>query len=800
MTDDLYPLSGYTVADLSSGIAGGYCTKLLSDAGASVVKLEAPEGDALRRWSASGTPAPASGDQPLFAFLAGGKQSVVLDPEDADVVPAAYAVLTRVDAVVWSPESRLAALPELSPARIETEFPHLSVMSMTDFGLSGPWADRPATEFTLQAWSGGVFGLGRGTPDRAPIHIGGQVGEWLTGAYAAVGLVASRRLQRQGRHGGLLDLSKLEVAALTTTYYPVTFLDVFGQPRRKTRGINPPGVASARDGLVGMSCGTQQQRHDLSVMVGHPEWAEDDAILNRPDEVNPVIHAWIAERAVEEVLELATAFRIPNAPVGNAELIPEWDQVKKRDSLVPSADGAFVQPRTPYLISSTEVRPPSLAPALGQHTAEWTSAPPADVPEHTETPEGALPLAGLRVLDMTAYWAGPLCTHTLALLGAEVIHLESTKRPDGGRLVVGLPATVPAWWERSPIHLGGNAAKKDVTIDFSIEEGRELLLQLIATCDVVVENFTPRVLDQLGLDFAALQEVRPDLVMARMPGFGLDGPWRDNAAFAYAIEDASGLTWLTGYPDADPVEPYCIGDPNAGIHAVFALLVALENRARTQQGALVEAAMIDAGLNIAAEQIIEYSANGVLLQRAGNRGPVAAPQNLYQSDELDENGNDDVWVALAVTKDEQWSALCAAVGESALADERFATVAGRREHHDEIDALLTPWFRERGADEAVDLLWGAGVPVARAMLPHHQPQVPQFGARRFHEEVEHPVIGKYRQSTLPFRWRGAPEQLTHRHAPLLGEHNEEILAALGVGAETLARLESAGVIGSEPKR
>lgn len=794
MTEDRYPLSGCTVVDLSSGIAGGYCTKLLADAGAVVVKLEAPDGDPLRRWSASGSPAPEGEEQPLFTFLAGGKQSVLIDP-DEEGASVARRIIGSADVVIWSPESPLAALPELAPEHLAKDFPDLVVMALTPFGLDGPWSGRPATEFTLQAWSGGMIGIGRGAPDRAPIHIGGQVGEWLSGAYAAVGVLTSRRSGR----GGVLDLSKLEVSALTTTYYPVTFFDVFGQPQKKERSLIPPGVSVAKDGLIGVSTGTKQQRDDLYVMVGHPEWSEDDALIARAGEIAGEIATWMAERTVAEIQELASAFRIPNAPVGTGDAIPNWEQVRLRDSVVPSANGAFLQPGAPYRISSAPVRPPAAPPSLGEHTAEWTGPRvPANRPDRTtDTPD--LPLAGLRILDLTAFWAGPMATHTLALLGAEVIHLESTTRPDGGRLVVGLPSTIPSWWERSPIHLGGNAAKKDVTIDFTTPEGRELLLKLIETCDVLVENFTPRVLDQIGLDFETLARIRPELVMVRMPGFGLTGPWRDNAAFAFIIEDAVGLTALTGYPDANPVEPYCIGDPNAGIHAVLGLLIALEQRDRTGRGALVEAAMIDAGLNIAAEQVIEHSANGVVLERAGNRGPVAAPQNLYRSDGTNEFGVEDLWVALAVCDDEQWKALVEVMGEGALGDVRFATIAGRREHHDEIDEILAPWFRARKPEEAVDVLWDAGIPVAKVMLPHRQPEIEQFGARRFHEQVEHPVVGSYRQSTLPFRWPGAPERLTSRHAPLLGEHNEEVLGSIGLSADDLARLEAAGVIGTKPK-
>ena len=276
----------------------------------------------------------------------------------------------------------------------------------------------------------------------------------------------------------------------------------------------------------------------------------------------------------------------------------------------------------------------------------------------------------MRVLDMTSFWAGPSCTHVLAQLGAEVIHVESTARPDGTRLIAGVPVTEDQWWERSPIFSGLNTNKKSVTLDIRNQRGVELLHELVKTCDVIVENYTPRVLDQIGLDFDTVHRLRPDAIMMRMPGFGLDGPWRDKPAFAYVIEDASGITWLTGHPDQNPVEPYAVGDPNAGVHGLNALMLALAHRRRTGEGVRIEAAMVDAALNVAAEQVIEHSAYGNLLQREGNRGPTAAPQNLYRTSELDEFGRPDDWVAIAVATDEQWANLVAAARRPGLGDRR----------------------------------------------------------------------------------------------------------------------------------
>ena len=469
----------------------------------------------------------------------------------------------------------------------------------------------------------------------------------------------------------------------------------------------------------------------------------------------------------------------------------------------------FDQPGPPYRMHPAELRAPEPAPRLGEHTDVYRSRNriPGRKSEASTTrnsisalsPQLArgLPFDGLRVLDMTTFWAGPSCTHMLAMLGAEVIHVESTRRPDGTRLIAGIPITEEQWWEKSPIFSGLNTNKKGLTLDLQSARGRELLSRFIATCDVVVENFTPRVLDQIGLDFAAVQAVRPDAIMLRMPGFGLDGPWRDNPAFAYVIEAASGISWLTGYPDRNPYEPYSVGDPNAGIHALNALLLALEHRRRTGQGVLVEAAMVDAAINVAAEQVIEYSAYGALLQRAGNRGPTAAPQNLYRTNEIDEFGRADCWVAVAAATDDQWAGLCDVLGRPEWAVE-FSTVETRRVHHDFIDEHLAAWCATRTGDVIVDALWHHGVPVGKVMQPHRQTELPQLAARGFFEEVGHPVNTRTRHSTLPFKLSRAPERVHVHPAPLLGQHNHELLSELGLTDHEIAELEAHGVIGSAP--
>ncbi|HXN58888.1 MAG TPA: CoA transferase [Acidimicrobiales bacterium] len=790
------PLGGLRVVDLSTWIGGAYCTKLLADAGAEVIKVEAPAGDPLRRWSASGAAIPAGGDGALFNFLAASKQSVVVDEENADDRVSLEQLLASADAVVWSRGSPVAEEASLEPREILRRHPHLIVSSITPFGLEGPWSDKAATEFTLQAWSGGIVGLARGLPDRAPVHVGGQVGEWLSGVFAAIGTLAA--IRRRNPNGQLVDVSMLEALAMCLTYYPVTFNDQLGRPMRRKRFIPTPGVGAAKDGLVGLGCGTGQQWLDFCVMVEHPEWMEDRSLFLDRTKLAPIIDAWIAAHTVDEVLDLASAFRIPNAPVANGSNIATFEHFRDRETFTVNPRDGAANPAPPFRLGAARLRPPAPAPSLGELPIDGI-LPREQSAGRSAGGASTLPFEGLRILDMTSYWAGPLAGHVLALLGAEVIHLESAARPDGARLVGGVPQTEERYWERGPIFAALNTNKKSLTIDLREPKGIDLVRRFVGTCDVVIENYTPRVLDQLGLDYETLRADRPDLIMLRMPGFGLEGPWRDEAAFAFVIEDASGLTWLTGHRDLLPFEPYCIGDPNAGLHALFGLMLALEHRDRTGEGGLVETAMVDAAVNVAAEQPIEFSAYGAVLARDGNRGPCAAPQNLYQAAGPDEDGRDDAWVAIAVAIDEHWLSLRRALGEPDwAADPALATAEGRRRNHDRIDQLLGAWCRERAASVIVESLWDFGVPVGRVVQPHRQPELPQLESRDFFEEVLHPVIGTSRYSTLPMKFSRGPGCLHQRHAPLLGEHNEELLGGLGLTRSEIDALETEGIIGGSP--
>ena len=271
------------------------------------------------------------------------------------------------------------------------------------------------------------------------------------------------------------------------------------------------------------------------------------------------------------------------------------------------------------------------------------------------------------MIDLTAFWAGPVIGYACGVLGAEVIHVESTKHPDGIRLNGTRPMTEPQWWEWCPMFQGSNTNKLDLAVELDTARGRELLLQLVDHSDVLLDNFSPRVLEQWGLDQDVLLERNPGLVVLRAPAYGLTGPWRERLAYAPTIEAQAGLAWISGFTDRGPEPPSGVADAMGGAHATVALLLALEHRRRTGKGMFLECPMVGSSLNLAAEQIVEHSAYGRLLGRRGNRDAVCVPQGVYLTADVDADGSRDRWVAVSVADDEQWRALCRIVDAPAWA-------------------------------------------------------------------------------------------------------------------------------------
>jgi crotonobetainyl-CoA:carnitine CoA-transferase CaiB-like acyl-CoA transferase len=796
------PLAPIMIADLSTGIAGAYCAKMLFDGGAQVVKVEPPAGDPLRRWSVTNAPIPSDDDGALFQFLAGGFASITVDPDDSSGREQLRRLLAAATIIIWSPGSPVAELPDLTPAQLHASYPDSVVVSLTPFGLSSPWTGKAASELTVQAWAGCIGD--RGVMGEPPVSIGGRIGDWLTGLMGAVGALTSYRRAALGGGGDLVDVSMIETLAMMgSSMHPVTFQAMAGHPFRTHRTTNIPCIEPTSDGAVGFMVATGEQWQNFCLMVEQPDWMDDESLVKyagreqRRDEIVSGIRAWTTRHTTAEVLELASALRIPAAPIGNGELTPTFEAFDDGSFYTRNPRGGFLQPQVPYrFYDGTCPQPPAPAPHLGENNnrvQEFCDAPAP--PSANRVGAVPLPLAGIRVADFTAFWAGPIIGQYLAMLGAEVIHIESPRRPDGMRHHWTRPVSEPSWWEWAPMYQATNSSKHDFAVDMTTSAGRALACELISKCDIVIDNFTPRVMEGWGLNYDSIR--RPDLIMLRAPAFGLTGPWRDRTGYAQTMEQVSGMAWVTGRPDGVPEQPNGPCDPIAGMHSVVALLLALERRRRTGKGMLVEVPMVASALNVAAEQVIEYSAYGNLVGRFGNRAPAAAPQNLYLCADLDDSGLRDRWVAVAITTDEQWRALRTVLGNPAwAADPSLDSASGRLAMHDLLDKQLAAWCSERHCDEIVDMLWGSDIPVGKVLLGYEQTEAAGLGDHSF-ETVAHPVTGEVPHLRFATRFDAGPARHHRRHAPLLGEHNEQIVVdLLGHSRDDFERLTADGVIGA----
>ena len=435
----IHGLKDVRVIDHASGIAGPYCSKLFADAGADVIKLEAPGGDPLRRWSATGADL-AGRDGGLFRYLNASKRSVVGTLADAET----DALLAGTDLLIED-----LVPDELDRRGLRERHPGLVLLSITPFGLTGPLAGRAATDFTIQA-EGASIGA-RWRPGGDPYRAGGEVSAWTGGSFASVAALAAVRNAQETGLGEHIDFSLQEVTALATNCYIDLMWGILGRP--PVTGMLPnletPSIEPTRDGFVGFTTYSSQQMSDFLLMIERPELRESGEFqqlaqrLARLEEWEAIVRGYTRERTTAEIVELAQLMRIPVAPVTNGKTVLEQEQLVARSVFAKDPSGDFSRPLPPYRIDGETLPPPRPAPALGADTGRIE----AHAPKRPAKPTSRrLPLEGLRIIDATNWWAGPMATHLLAALGADVIHVESVQRMDGGRAVGGMFASQHDAW------------------------------------------------------------------------------------------------------------------------------------------------------------------------------------------------------------------------------------------------------------------------------------------------------------------------------------------------------------------
>jgi crotonobetainyl-CoA:carnitine CoA-transferase CaiB-like acyl-CoA transferase len=410
---------------------------------------------------------------------------------------------------------------------------------------------------------------------------------------------------------------------------------------------------------------------------------------------------------------------------------------------------------------------------------------------------GPLPLRDVRVVDLSKVWSGPACTRILADLGADVIKVESSGDVDLTRNLY-QPANEPKEdsWNRSAYFTLRNAGKRAITLDLTTPDGLRLLRQQVAESDVLVENYTPRVMRGFGLGYETLRQLRPDLIMLSMSAYGQSGPLAEQRSFGMGFEVASGVASLGGYPDGPPLNNgNNFLDAYAGVLGCLAVLVALYHRADSGRGQHIDLSQQEAAVAIAGEALLDCVMNGRVRRPQGNRDPAAAPQGCYRCK------GEDSWLLISVRDDGEWAALCEATGHLEwAADPSFAGAVGRRRHHDELDALIEEWTRGQEKQAAMHLLQRAGVPAAAVLNGKEVLTDEQLAARGFFRPIDVPNLGRVPVPRYLAAQFSAMDVGPRGRGPRLGEHNREVLqGALGVSDEEICRLEREGVIGTEPR-
>jgi crotonobetainyl-CoA:carnitine CoA-transferase CaiB-like acyl-CoA transferase len=409
------------------------------------------------------------------------------------------------------------------------------------------------------------------------------------------------------------------------------------------------------------------------------------------------------------------------------------------------------------------------------------------------------PLAGVRILDLGWAMAGPQGTAILGAYGAEVIKVESRARPDLARTTFG-PIVAEDPYDGSGYFNNFNRDKRSITLNMGAEQGRRLFAELLAVSDGLLENFATGVLERWGFPYEEMRRIRPDIVYVSMAGFGHSGPYRDYKTFGPIVQAMSGLTHQSGFPDMEPAGwGFSYMDHTGGYYGAIAMLQALLHRRRTGQGQHVDLSQVEAAITLTGPAILDYAVNGRPSGRIGNAAgePRVAPHGVYRcAPDPDPRVGDDAWVAIAVETNEQWQAVCSAIGAGDLAaDPSLATVDGRLAQTDRIDAAIESWTRQRSPWEAMEALQDAGVPAGAVQRSRDLVERdPQLRHRGMHPEIEHPLLGTYKMDGVPVRFSRTPAAI-RRPGPLLGEANQEVYGdLLGLPSATIKRLAEEQVL------
>ncbi|MFC1917281.1 CaiB/BaiF CoA transferase family protein [Chloroflexota bacterium] len=717
-------LEGLRVLDLA-GPQGQFCGKLLADFGAEVIKVEKPGGDDARQTGPFVKDIPHIEGSLSFANFNTNKKSITLDVTSTENRTALELLVSSSDIIIESflPQDKEKLGFECSDLwKIN---PGLIVASITGFGQSGPYAAFSSSGIVSFAM-GGLMNL-CGFPENTPLQAPCELSDQLACLFTVYGILLGLYQREKTGSGEYIEVSVQDAVAaqqhLITNYS--CNADIFHRQGSSVPGVGagaPYGIYRCLDGYVQIAIIVEAHWQTFLDWMGRPEALTDPIFKNRhmrianAEFIDTFVVAFFAAKKKEEIFEEGQANHLPVTAVQSLGDFINDPQTRARDlfiSLEHDYLGQYRVMRNPIRFSASPCRIICPVPQVGQHNQEIfsISAEPitregiAVKPAKSQRAKPELPLAGVRVLDFSFALAGPLANRFLGEFGAEVIKVESRVRPDRGRIRPGMDPRIIL--QQKATFIERNRNKKSVTINMTTPEGRDIARRLIQNCDMVVENFSPHVMENWGLDYPQVKALRPDIIMVRMSGFGCTGPRREGVGLAPNAMALTGLFQIWGYPDHDkPIgSPIWFPDWAHGIYGAIAAVAALLYRRRTGKGQVIDLAQTEAMASFLNTAYLDFLCNGREWTFTGNQSADSAPHGCYRCQ------GEDRWCVIAVHTEEQWQAFCLALGSpSWTKNPKFQSLRGRLENVAELDRHIAEWTKKRTPHQVMWLLQKQGVP------------------------------------------------------------------------------------------
>ncbi len=781
--------SNIRVVDCSNRLSGAWAARLFGDFGADVILVEPDEGHALRHEP----PFTASGESLLHAYANWNKRSIAQCGKGFNelIASADIVVTTTVDLPTYL-------------ARCSSDVIHLSI---TPHGLVGPLAGMPGNNLTACArvgWS--AINACEGEP---PLQLPHNQTGYIAGVAGFVSAAAALFRRSAVGSGERCDVSEME--AMSNTCAPWAQVGIFVGGNRMAHGPNgrrergrPGPLWQCENGAINFGYGDWAQWTSAFEFLGKPDLAHDSAFIpvwGRHQKDTRPVRRGLAEAVATmdkwHVFHGLAERRCISGVVQDARELIESEHLQAREFIINTeVDGKPLKaPAACGKLSATPWAYRRRAPKFAEHRDRIEERAPR---ASTEIPKGdrALPLAGIRILTFTQAWSGTFGTQLLALLGADVVQIESRKRPDVWR---GAGAPVPPTLRnlgvpQNPLNTNGmyntvNLNKRAITLDMADSVGREIFWKLIPKFDILCDNFSPHVMTNWGVTLKSLREKRSDIIFASLSGYGRTGPLAEYPANGATTEPMAGLSAMHGYSgDIAQNTGGLIPDPITGYYFAATILAALNHRQATGEGQRIDVSMIEAVATQCGDAMLDVAANGCVRKPTGNQHPLLAPHNVYLT-------RDRQWVAIATENEDAFKALAELSG---IRDERFATMAARKQLESELDIKIGAWANTLSLDEICNVLEGSGVtfsPVCEFESVYVSPSE-HYAARGYLVPIEHPECGTHYYPLNPWIYSHTPRGPI-RHSPCFGQHSREVFTKeLGLSDTEYDELEERGITGT----